>query len=116
MEVADEAFPLNGKVMPAGSLVIRCDQPYRAHVLDMLEPQWHPDDMRDGKPIPPYDAAGWTLSMQMDVQVETDGGDSQYQQHHDHRVDAFTGLCGYRLAAVYVLFALDAFRCQFEYP
>lgn len=70
MAVADEAFPLNGKVMPAGSLVIRCDQPYRAHVLDMLEPQWHPDDMRDGKPIPPYDAAGWTLSMQMDVQVE----------------------------------------------
>ncbi|MGC6488929.1 MAG: peptidase, partial [Planctomycetota bacterium] len=70
LEVADEAFPLNGKVMPAGSLVIRCDQPYRAHVLDMLEPQWHPDDMRDGKPIPPYDAAGWTLSMQMDVRVE----------------------------------------------
>jgi len=70
MHVADEAFPLNGKVMPAGSLVIRCDQPYRAHVLDMLEPQWHPDDMRDGKPIPPYDAAGWTLSMQMDVVIE----------------------------------------------
>ena len=70
MQVAEDAFTLNDKVMPAGSLVVHCDQPYRAHVLDMLEPQWHPDDMRDGKPIPPYDAAGWTLSMQMDVRVE----------------------------------------------
>ena len=70
LHVAEEAFPLNGKVMPSGSLVIRCDQPYRAHLLDMMEPQWHPDDMRNGKPIPPYDAAGWTLSMQMDVRVE----------------------------------------------
>lgn len=70
MHIANEAFPLNGKVMPEGSFVILCDQPYRAHVLDMMEPQWHPDDMRDGKPIPPYDAAGWTLSMQADVQVE----------------------------------------------
>ena len=70
MAVATEAFPLGDKVMPAGSIVIACDQPYRAHVLDMLEPQWHPDDMRDGKPVPPYDAAGWTLSMQMDVRLE----------------------------------------------
>ncbi|MCK5940657.1 MAG: peptidase, partial [Planctomycetes bacterium] len=70
IQVAEEAFPLGGKVMPAGSYVITCDQPYRAHLLDMLEPQWHPDDMRDGKPVPPYDAAGWTLSMQMDVRVE----------------------------------------------
>jgi hypothetical protein len=70
MHYANESFPLNGKVMPAGSLVIRCDQPYRAHVLDMMEPQWHPDDLRDGKPIPPYDAAGWTLALQTDVKVE----------------------------------------------
>lgn len=67
---ANESFHLNGKTMPAGSFVILCDQPYRAHVLDQMEPQWHPDDMRDGKPIPPYDAAGWTLAMQMDVVVE----------------------------------------------
>ena len=67
---ANESFHFNGKTMPAGSFVILCDQPYRAHVLDQMEPQWHPDDMRDGKPIPPYDAAGWTLAMQMDVVVE----------------------------------------------
>lgn len=70
MHVANEAFHLNGKTMPQGSIVILCDQPYRAHVLDQMEPQWHPDDLRDGKPIPPYDAAGWTLAMQVDVVVE----------------------------------------------
>jgi len=69
MHVATEAFDLDGERMPEGSIVIRCDQPYRAHVLDMMEPQWHPDDLRDGKPVPPYDAAGWTLAMQMDVDV-----------------------------------------------
>lgn len=70
LHTANESFHLNGKVMPSGSLVVLCDQPYRAHVLDMFEPQWHPDDIRDGKPIPPYDAAGWTLALQMDVRVE----------------------------------------------
>lgn len=67
---ATAAFPLNGVQMPAGSFVIKCDQAYRAHVLDMFEPQWHPNDIKDGKPVAPYDAAGWTLAMQMDVQVE----------------------------------------------
>ncbi|MCC7065628.1 MAG: peptidase [Planctomycetes bacterium] len=67
---ATEAFPLNGAQMPAGSFVVKADQAYRAHVLDMFEAQWHPDDIKDGKPVPPYDAAGWTLAMQMDVQVE----------------------------------------------
>ena len=66
---ANTAFELDGATIPAGSLIVKCDQPYRAHVLDMFEPQWHPDDIRDGKPVPPYDAAGWTLAMQMNVQV-----------------------------------------------
>ena len=30
-------------------------------MIDLFEPQWHPDDMKDGKPVAPYDAAGWTL-------------------------------------------------------
>jgi hypothetical protein len=68
--VAERPFPFNGAAMPAGSFVVKCDQAYRAHVLDMFEPQWHPDDIQDGKPVPPYDAAGWTLAMQMDVRVE----------------------------------------------
>lgn len=52
---------------PAGSLVLRADQAFRPHLLDMFEPQWHPDDFKDGKPVPPYDAAGWTLALQMGV-------------------------------------------------
>lgn len=67
---ATKAFPMNGVTMPAGSFVVLCDQAYRPHVLDMFEPQWHPNDVKEGKPVPPYDAAGWTLALQMDVQVE----------------------------------------------
>ena len=67
---ATAAFPMNGVTMPSGSFVVKCDQAYRAHVLDQFEPQWHPDDIKDGKPVAPYDAAGWTLAMQFDVQVE----------------------------------------------
>ncbi|MBL8749146.1 MAG: peptidase [Planctomycetes bacterium] len=67
---ATSAFPMNGVTMPAGSYVVKTDQAYRAHVLDMFEPQWHPNDVKEGKPVAPYDAAGWTLAMQYDVQVE----------------------------------------------
>lgn len=67
---AKAAFQMNGATMPAGSYVVKTDQAYRAHVLDQFEPQWHPDDVKDGKPVPPYDAAGWTLALQFDVQVE----------------------------------------------
>ncbi len=63
-------FAMNGVTMPARSFVVKADQPYRAHVLDQFEPQWHPNDVKEGKPVAPYDAAGWTLAMQMDVQVE----------------------------------------------
>ncbi len=53
-----------------GSFVLRAAQAFRAHLRDMLEPQWHPDDVgASGDPIRPYDAAGWTLSMQMGVEV-----------------------------------------------
>lgn len=67
---ATAPFPLNGVTMPAGSLVVRCDQAYRAHVLDQFEPQWHPNDLKEGKPVAPYDAAGWTYALQLDLQVE----------------------------------------------
>jgi len=66
---ATAPFEFDGATMPEGSLVVKCDQAYRAHVLDMFEPQWHPNDVEDGKPVPPYDSAGWTLALQMDVQV-----------------------------------------------
>jgi hypothetical protein len=55
----------------ARSYVIRLDQPYRAHVLDLLEPQRFPRiEQWPGGPVErPYDVAGWTLPLQMGVTV-----------------------------------------------
>jgi hypothetical protein len=49
--------------------VIRTGQAFRAQVLDMFEPQDHPDDIpyEGAPPIAPYDNAGWTLAYQMGV-------------------------------------------------
>jgi hypothetical protein len=54
---------------PAGTLVVRADQAFRPHILDMFEPQDHPNDIPapGAPPIAPYDSAGWTLAFQMGV-------------------------------------------------
>ncbi len=64
---ATAAFSVNGKRYPAGSFVVRADQAFRPHVLDMFEPQDHPTDLQypGGPPKAPYDNAGWTLAYQM---------------------------------------------------
>jgi hypothetical protein len=69
---ATAAFSHGGKRYPAGSYIVRTNQAFGAHVLDMFEPQDHPNDFRvpGGPPTPPYDNAGWTLAMQMGVQYE----------------------------------------------
>lgn len=63
---------INGKAVPPGSYVIRLAQPFRAHVLDMFEPQDHPNDFQypGGPPIAPYDSAGYTLAYQMGIRFE----------------------------------------------
>src|SRR5205823_5243298 len=42
------------------------------HILDMFEPQDHPNDIPypGGPPTAPYDNAGWTLAYQMGVQFD----------------------------------------------
>ncbi len=69
---ATSAFTVGGKQYPAGSYVVKTAQAFRAHILDMFEPQDHPNDFRwpGGPPIPPYDNAGWTLAYQMGVQFD----------------------------------------------
>jgi hypothetical protein len=64
---ATEAFAVGGKEYPSGSYVVKTAQAFRPHVLDMFEPQNHPNDFQypGGPPVRPYDAAGWTLSFQM---------------------------------------------------
>ncbi len=70
---ATEPFVADGDRYPAGTVVIPLAQPFRAHVKDLLEPQAYPDRRQypGGPPIPPYDAAGWTLSMQLGLDVRT---------------------------------------------
>ena len=66
---ATSGFQVQGKSYPAGSYVVKTAQAFRPHVLDMFEPQHHPNDFAypGGPPIPPYDMTGWTLAMQMGV-------------------------------------------------
>ncbi len=76
------AFPVAGKNYPAGSYAIKTAQAFRPHVMDMFEPQDHPNDFRypGGPPNPPYDITGWTLAYQMGVQFDRirDGFDGPF--------------------------------------
>ncbi|NQW02511.1 MAG: peptidase [Acidobacteria bacterium] len=77
---ATAAFSVAGKTYPSGSLVVMTNQAFRPHVIDMFEPQDHPDNFPSpgAPPTPPYDNAGWTLAFQMGVEF-------------DRILDGFTG-------------------------
>lgn len=64
---ATSDFSVEGKNYPAGSYVVKASQAFRPHVIDMFEPQEHPNDFQypGGPPIAPYDAAGWTPAYSM---------------------------------------------------
>ncbi|MEE8584376.1 MAG: hypothetical protein V3T83_05935, partial [Acidobacteriota bacterium] len=66
-----EAFTANGRRFPPGSWVIRMDQAFAALVKELFEVQSYPDlrDFPEGPPDLPYDVAGWTLPLQMGVDV-----------------------------------------------
>jgi hypothetical protein len=66
---ATAPFTVAGKTYPAGSYVVKAAQPFRAHVMDMFEPQDHPDDIPypGGAPRPPYDVTGYNLSYSMGI-------------------------------------------------
>ncbi|PYP26082.1 MAG: peptidase [Gemmatimonadetes bacterium] len=65
-------FDVAGRHYPAQSYIVPAAQAFRPHVLDMFEPQDHPNDFQfpGGPPIPPYDNAGWTLAYQMGVSFD----------------------------------------------
>jgi hypothetical protein len=81
---ATAPFSVAGKNYPAGSWVVKSAQAFRPHVLDMFEPQDHPDDIPypGGPPTRPYDSAGWTLAYQMGVQFDRmlDGFDGPFEK------------------------------------
>lgn len=72
VEKATQAFELNGKKYPKGSYVVKTNQAFRAHVIDMFEPQDHPNDFQypGGPPVRPYDSAGWTPAYTMGIQFD----------------------------------------------
>jgi hypothetical protein len=84
IQQATAAFTVAGKQYPVGSYVVKTDQAFRPHILDMFEPQDHPNDFQypGGPPVRPYDAAGWTLAYQMGVQFDRilDGFDGPFQK------------------------------------
>jgi Zinc carboxypeptidase. len=69
---ATQDFNVNGKTYPTGSYIVKTAQAFRPHVIDMFEPQDHPNDFLypGGPPIRPYDAAGWTLAFQMGSEID----------------------------------------------
>lgn len=66
---AEDDFTVGGKTYPKGSYIVKCAQAFRPMILDMFEPQNHPNDFLyvGGPPIPPYDNAGYNLSYQMGI-------------------------------------------------
>lgn len=102
---AKSAFEVKGQKYPAGSYVVKTAQPFRAHVLDMFEPQDHPDDFAypGAPPTPPYDSAGWTLAYQMGIRFDRvlDGFDGPFEELKDEvapppgRVQANNRAVGY---------------------
>lgn len=77
-------FTVKGKNYPSGSYIVKTAQAFRPHVLDMFEPQDHPNDFQfpGGPPVRPYDAAGWTLAFSMGVEFDRilDGFDGPFQK------------------------------------
>jgi hypothetical protein len=66
-------FKANGVAYPAGSWVIPMDQPFSALAKELFERQTYPDALQNGtaKSIDlPYDVTGWTLPLQMGVNVD----------------------------------------------
>ncbi len=72
VQKATAPFTVEGKKYPTGSYVVKTDQAFRPHVLDMFEPQDHPNDFKyeGAAPTAPYDAAGWTLAYMMNVKFD----------------------------------------------
>jgi len=61
---ATEAFKVKEGDFPAGTFLVRTDQPYRGYALDLLLPQSYPADKA---PYPAYDDVAWSLPVAMGV-------------------------------------------------
>ncbi len=68
---ANASFIADGVEYPAETYVVSMSQPFRAHAKDLLEVQRYPERRPSPESAPerPYDIAGWTLPLQMDVRT-----------------------------------------------
>jgi Zinc carboxypeptidase len=64
---ASEAFKVKEGDFPAGTFVVRLDQPYRGYALDLLAPQKYPADRA---PWDAYDDVAWALPVSLGVEVK----------------------------------------------
>jgi Zinc carboxypeptidase len=66
---------IGGETFPAGTWVIPTDQEFAAIAREVLDVQTYPDlrQYPGGPPERPYDAAGWSLPLQMGVRVVAAG-------------------------------------------
>src|SRR5580693_4537794 len=71
VQQATKPFRANGRDYAPGTWVVLMDQPFSPLVKELFEPQTYPDlrETPTSPPKLPYDVTGWTLSMQMGVQV-----------------------------------------------
>lgn len=105
---ATAPFAVSGKQYPAGSYVVKANQAFRPHVLDMFEPQDHPNDFAypGGPPKRPYDNAGYTLAYQMGVKFDRilEGFDGPFEliqglaKPMEARVASVNGAKGYLIS------------------
>ena len=93
---AQSAFKVADKSYPAGSYVVKTNQAFRPHLVDMFEAQDHPNDFQypGGPPVRPYDAAGWTLAFQMGVKFDRilDGFDGPFEKVRYGQLQELSGL------------------------
>jgi hypothetical protein len=106
VEKATAHFKVGDKEYEAGSYVVKTNQAFRPHVIDMFEPQDHPNDFQypGGPPVRPYDAAGWTpaytMGLEFDRILEPFDGPFETipygeEQKHKGSFTKLTGAVGY---------------------
>ena len=66
-----DSLAIGGENFPAGTWIVPTDQEFAALAREVLDVQRYPDlrQYPGGPPERPYDAAGWTLPLQMGVRV-----------------------------------------------
>ncbi len=72
VEQATKDFTVNDKKYEKGSFVIYTGQAFRPYLMDLMEKQNYPTRFQypGGPPDTPYDLAGWTLPLQMGIEVD----------------------------------------------